>query len=51
LLKLQFKTLSDLLRYLNLVMWQPCRVSVCESYGVQLNTVRLTHNTRHAGTN
>ena len=36
LLNLQFKTLSDLLRYVNLVLWQ--RV-VCESYGVQLRQV------------
>jgi len=26
LLKLQFKTFSDSLRYINLVLWQPCCV-------------------------
>ena len=36
LLKLQFKTLSDLLRYVNLVLWQHVVCCVCESYGVQL---------------
>jgi len=36
LLNLQFKTLSDLLGYINLVLWQHVVLYVCELYGVQL---------------
>ena len=37
MLKLQFKTLSDLLRYVNFGAVAACRVFVCESYGVQMS--------------
>ena len=36
LLNLQFKTLSDLLPYINLVLWKQVVCCVCESYGFQL---------------